>query len=75
MGMVGSACQGARLAGMSVLVTTVGGRLLEGIPSVQTAPSDGTVFGDETGYLNELNVDGVDLGLDEVQAVVLVRPV
>jgi hypothetical protein len=73
--MVGGVCDDARLAHMPVLVTTTGGRLLQGVPEAHPASLEsGEPELAETGYTNDLDVDGEVIALDEVQEILFVRP-
>ena len=71
--MVGDACNSARLASLPVEVTTRDGRRLSGVPVPQEASTPQQEI-DDTGFKNELILDGVSIALDQVVELRLRRP-
>lgn len=71
--MVGDACDGARLAGLPVEVTTRDGRRLCGVPSPREASTPWQEV-DDTGFENELILGGAAVALDQVVELRLRRP-
>ncbi len=67
-------CADARLAELTVSVTLVGGRRIEGIPQPPPETDDPGQMVDETGYADQVSVGGVAVAFTDIVAVAVRRP-
>ena len=74
MVLVGEVCELARAGGLAVEVTTRGGRRIRGVPEPRPVNPDDPDEVDDTGFANDLTVDGEVVGLVEVTEIRIPAP-
>jgi hypothetical protein len=72
--MIGEICELARTGRLAVEVTTGDGRTLDGIPSPHPVNPDDAAQVDDTGFANDLAVNGEVVGLMDVVELRLRMP-